>query len=221
MQPNELEKEYHDLSAKFKEEWASLTENMESIKTIIVKMVGVLREIHPDWSIRRIIYKIAADHNGLKGFNRTTIWQQLPEDMKDKQKHRRKALILKTGSTPALDGPRRLVDQQDLDMANQKIQSLEIERRKDTQTIFTLKDQLARAQTMLKRAQNDLQKAEQRGEFEQDEIEIIIPRYRPDGSILYRDMLAAMAKKLSVFYLVAIPQKRGGKIAATALDVRI
>jgi predicted RNase H-like nuclease (RuvC/YqgF family) len=112
-----------------------------------------------------------------------------------------------------------LVDQEELEKEKQKSHSLQIELGQKKQSISTLQDQLARAQTAMKNMQRDMQKAGKTSEIDQDGIEIAVPRERPDGTILHRDIVAIMAKKPPVFYIKGYIVKKGKTIGVNAIDV--
>jgi predicted nucleic acid-binding Zn-ribbon protein len=219
LEANPLEKKYRELSSRFKEEWVNYRERVEKLKALLVEMIRAVEEMHPSWIRRKVLKKIADDNKGLEGFESRTLYRgyELLEPTIKSSRHVQTNAI----NTSVTAHPRRLVDQEELEKANQRLQSVQIELSQKKQAIMSLEAQLAGTRTALKNVQRDMQKGAKAKEWDQDEIEIAVARERPDGTILHRDIVAIMAKKPPVFYIKAYIVKKGKAISANAIDVNM
>jgi hypothetical protein len=60
---------YHDAVNEFKAIWPNYRSVVRDLSEPINKMINVVFEVHPEWSVRRVINTIAADLSDLKGFS--------------------------------------------------------------------------------------------------------------------------------------------------------
>jgi hypothetical protein len=71
---------YQEASKRFREVWLEYVDKEELVKFEIVNMVKILEA--EGYSRTKAIEKIVEDHNDLRGFSRRTIYNRLPDEMK-------------------------------------------------------------------------------------------------------------------------------------------
>jgi hypothetical protein len=80
---------YHDAVNEFKAMWPNYRNVVRELAEPINKMINVVFEVHPEWSVRRVINTIAADLSDLKGFSVRHLYRFLD--------HENRARIYKKG----------------------------------------------------------------------------------------------------------------------------
>lgn len=72
--------DYKKESARFREAWIEGTKQAKIAHEALNRMIVILHEDNPDWSMREIALTIAIDHADLEGFSKTKIYNELSEE---------------------------------------------------------------------------------------------------------------------------------------------
>jgi hypothetical protein len=71
--------QYHDAVNEFKAMWPNYRNVVRELSEPINKMIDIVFEVHPEWSVRRVINAIAADLGDLKGFSVRHLYRLLDD----------------------------------------------------------------------------------------------------------------------------------------------
>ena len=74
------QKEYRDTSNELRNYWEIGKNAAAKVNKILNKLIAILHEEHPSWSITKIAYTIWVQHEDLEGFSRPTIVSKLDND---------------------------------------------------------------------------------------------------------------------------------------------
>ena len=74
------QKEYQEISNKLRNYWEIGKNAAAEVNKILNKLIAILHEEHPSWSITKIAYTIWVQHEDLEGFSRPTILRKLDDD---------------------------------------------------------------------------------------------------------------------------------------------
>ena len=74
------QKEYREISNKLRNYWEIGKNAAAEVNKILNKLIAILHDEHPSWSITKIAYTICIQHEDLEGFSRPTILSKLDDD---------------------------------------------------------------------------------------------------------------------------------------------
>jgi hypothetical protein len=76
----ELEKTYQEESDRFREAWSNGRVAAEQAHGSVNNMVRLLKRDNEKWAIRKVLSKIASDHEDLEGFSLQNLYKYLDEE---------------------------------------------------------------------------------------------------------------------------------------------
>ena len=76
----EIGKTYESESNTFRDAWNNGRVAAEQAHTAVNTMVRILKQDYEDWSIRKVLHKIADDHKDLEGFSLPNLYKYLDDE---------------------------------------------------------------------------------------------------------------------------------------------